>query len=105
MAAGAVRLVLDHEIGDNPDAIDGLYVARLCAGDWGLWRTCTRNLDRLGFVLQKYDLSAEQKLLVTARLNELQDKITRHSKSLRWQARAVVGERLQWYELPEEVEQ
>jgi len=55
-------------------------------------------------LLSQYELSAEQKGLVTARLEELQEKIARHSKSLRWQARSVVGERLQWYELPEEVE-
>jgi len=99
-----LALLLDHEIGDGVEAIDGLYVARLCAGDWGLWRTCTHNLDRLGVLLSQYELSAEQKGLVTARLEELQEKIARHSKSLRWQARSVVGERLQWYELPEEVE-
>ncbi len=100
-----LALVLDHEIGGDSDAIDDSYVARLCAGDWGLWRTCTRNLDRLGLLLGQYELSAEQKAIATARLKELQEKIARHSKSLRWQARAVVGERLQWYELPEEVEQ
>jgi hypothetical protein len=99
-------LLLDQEIGNqDSDEINATYIAQLCAGDWGLWRTCTRNLDRLGAVVDKYDLSVGEKAIVTTRLGLLKDRIAAQSKSVRWKARALVGDRVQWYELPEEVAQ
>jgi hypothetical protein len=41
--------------------------------------------------------------LVSRRLDELWTRIEAHPKSLRWRVRAQVGDRLRWYELPEEV--
>jgi hypothetical protein len=97
-------LLLDHEISDvDGDDLNGTYVAQLCAEDWGLWRTCTRNLDRLAKVLEQYALSADERAVVIGRLGELQRRISVRPKSLRWKARAVVGEKLPWYDLPEEV--
>jgi hypothetical protein len=99
-------LLLDQEIADqDSDGINAGYIAQLCAGDWGLWRTCTRNLDRLGAVVGHYDLSADEKAVITRRLGLLKDRIAAQSKSVRWKARALVGDRVQWYELPEEVAQ
>jgi hypothetical protein len=95
-----LRLLLDHDVA--ADGLDGAYVAQVCARDWGLWRTCTSNLDVLAAALPDYDLTAEQRATVAARLDRLADLIERRSKSVAWKARAVVGERVQWYELPEE---
>jgi hypothetical protein len=95
-----LRLLLDHEIGEG--GIDGDYVARLCARDWGLWRTCTSNLGALAGGLPAYELDAAARSTLRARLERLADLIERRSKSVAWRARAVVGERVQWYELPEE---
>jgi hypothetical protein len=99
-----LSLLLDHEIGSlDGDDVNGSYVARLCAEDWGLWRTSTRNLDRLATVLDQYPLSGGERIVIAGRLNKLQEHISVRPKSLRWKARAVVGERLPWYNLPEEV--
>ena len=95
-----LRLLLDHEVGE--DGIDGAYVAGLCARDWGLWRTCTRNLADLAGALPAYDLGAADRATLAARLDRLAGLIESRSKSMAWRARAVVGERVQWYELPEE---
>src|SRR5262245_53074478 len=95
-----LRLLLDHEIGDG--GIDGDYVARLCARDWGLWRTCSSNLGALRGALPGYDLAAPDRATLTVRVERLAELIERRPKSVAWRARAVVGERVQWYELPEE---
>src|SRR3712207_6130691 len=41
----ALALLHDHPVeNEDGDAINGAHVARLCAADWGLWRTFTANL-------------------------------------------------------------
>ena len=42
---------------------------------------------------------------VSERLDELWARIDAQPKSLKWKLRARVGDRLSWYELPEEVRQ
>ena len=43
------RCLHDHPVEEEDgDAINGAHIARLCASDWGLWRTFTANLDALG---------------------------------------------------------
>jgi hypothetical protein len=99
-----LALVLDHEIGDSDtDKLSGSCVAAECAADWGLWRTVTGNLDRLAGAAGSYGLAAEEQALIIRRLQTLQDLISAQRKSRRWKTRALVGERAQWYELPEEV--
>jgi hypothetical protein len=94
-----LRLLLDHEVaGDDV----GGYVARLCARDWGLWRTCTRNLDALASALPGYDLEPAARSTIATRLGRLAELIEAQPKTMAWRARSVVGERMQWYELPEE---
>src|SRR5215210_115983 len=45
----ALALLHDHPVEEEDgDAINGGHIARLCASDWGLWRTFTANLDSLG---------------------------------------------------------
>jgi len=99
-----LSLLLTHVVGrGDPEQIDAGYIAKLCANDWGLWRTCTRNLERLGLVVKQYPLDPADEAKVRAGLATLVSGIEEQPKPLRWKARAVVGERMQWYELPEEV--
>lgn len=97
-----LRLLLDHEVGDG--GLDGEHVARLCAHDWGLWRTCTRNLDDLAAWLPASGLDVAAQAKLAARVDRLAGLIADRPKGVAWRARAVVGERVQWYELPEEPE-
>jgi hypothetical protein len=100
-----LALLLDHAVGEqDDDAINAGHIARLCAGDWGLWRTVTGNLERLGSAAGAYALSAEERELITQRSGALTDAIAARRKSPRWKTRAIVGDRMQWYELPEEVD-
>jgi hypothetical protein len=99
-AAGLLAL---HELGDGPERLDGERLARRLAVDWGLWRTVTGNLDRLAEGVQAGLLPVHGEH-VLERTAELRERIDRSSKSLRWKARARVGERVPWYDTPEEPE-
>ena len=83
--------------------VDGAYVAELLAGDWGLWRTATLNLERVRAGLARYGLEPELEEVVRARLDDLRSLIDARPKSTRWKVRARVGERVKRYYEPEEV--
>jgi hypothetical protein len=94
-------LVLDHPIASQDDeAIDATYVARLAADDWGLYRTLQINLEKLRHTVADLDVDRD---LVNSRLDELWTVVEAQPKPLKWRMRAQVGDRMRWYELPEEV--
>jgi hypothetical protein len=96
-------LLLDHAIADkDDDAIDGAYLARLTADDWGLHRTLQLNTAKVREAVRELDVDRD---LVNQRLDELWARIDARPKSLKWKLRARVGDRVSWYELPEEVRQ
>ncbi len=96
-------LLLDHPIADHDDdAINAAYLARLTSEDWGLHRTLQLNSGRVREAVRELDVDAD---LVNQRLDELWTRIDAQPKSLRWKLRARVGDRVSWYELPEEVRQ
>ena len=96
-------LFLDHEVGeDDDDRINAPYVARLTAEEWGLYRTLLLNADRLRAAIDQLSVQRE---VVLRRLDALQERIEDHPKPLKWKLRARVGDRVSWYELPEEVRQ
>jgi hypothetical protein len=98
-----VALLLDHPIADHDDeAINASYIARLTSQDWGLYRTLRMNTEKVRAAVKDLDVSAET---VNQRLDELWRAIEAHPKSLKWKLRARVGDRMAWYELPEEVRQ
>ena len=95
-----IALLLDHEIAEGEDdAIDPRYVARLACEDWGLCRTVELNLAKLDATLDEVDVDRD---LVRARAQKLWAAVSGAPKPLKWRLRAQVGDRLQWYELPEE---
>jgi hypothetical protein len=97
-----IALILDHaiETGDAEDAIEALYIARLAAEDWGFYRTLQVNIERLRAILE--ELEEIDRELVNTRLDALWKHIEDAPKPLRWRLRAQVGDRVRWYELPEE---
>ncbi len=92
----------DHEVGHDvgTDAIDAGYVAGLCQGDWGLYKTTTMNLDRVESYLADEDLPID-KARLSGRVDALREAIESEPKSIRWKLRSIVGERKQWYRRPE----
>ncbi|MEW5986650.1 MAG: hypothetical protein AB1791_08460 [Chloroflexota bacterium] len=98
-------LLLDHPFGEgDTETINLPYLARLCAQDWGLWKTVNVTTRKVHSFCDAYELEAGQKLTITGRLAVLARGLDAAPKSLKWKARDKIGERLQWYELPEEVQ-
>jgi len=99
-----VNLLHAHTLADrDADGINAQYVAKLLAADWGLWRTSTLNVERVRGGLARYGLAPEQEEVVRTRLDDLRARIDDEPKSTKWKVRARVGERVKWYEEPEEV--
>lgn len=96
-----LSLLIDHKICDDDSGINSLYLARLCAGNWGLYKTFTLNLDRLPKVVDQWGLDERDRIGALERVNRLMREIEETPKSLVWKMRAKIGERVRWYELPE----
>ncbi len=98
-------LLLDHEIGGDGDAsIDAASFAAACSGDWGLWKTVGLGLERFRAWLPGSGASAQEEAAARAKAAALTDALEASPKSIGWKARALVGERVKWYRLPEEAE-
>ena len=98
-----IALMLDHPIADNDDdAINAAYLAHLVSEDWGLYRTLQLNIERVRGAAIALEVNADR---VNQRLDELWERIDRQPKSLKWKLRARIGDRVSWYQLPEEVRQ
>ena len=79
---------------DDGEAIDAGYVAGLLARDWGFHHTATANLA----ALRAAPPGNGSGRLVGERVDALLATIEAAPKSVRWRARARVGERLQWWQ-------
>jgi len=107
----ALCVLADHPLSDDatPAAIAGSVdaigldrVRRVLASDWGFCHTVEGNLGKVR------DLAAEQPLPNTlfdpaTQVEGLRQVIDYAPKSVAWRARARVGEKVRWYETPEEV--
>ena len=102
----SIMLLREHPIGDTDrETINALIIARILGSDWGFWRTFTGNFKLLDEKLGQYqDLSAEDRQVAHDRIKELQDRIDAEPKTLRWKARAQIGEKVKWYKDVEELE-
>jgi hypothetical protein len=97
----AAALLADHPLGQDGIEVD--RITSLLASDWGWWRTATQNLDRVGAYAASLD-RFEGADMVTRRIEDLKRRIEETPKSRKWRMRAKIGDRMRWYELPEEVE-
>lgn len=98
-------LILDHPFGESDEETFRLStVAEICARDWGLWKTVMISARKVRQFADAYELSGGQKMTIVERLEVLTRALQEAPKSLKWKARDRIGERVQWYDLPEEVE-
>ncbi len=104
-AVDILLLLLDHELGgSDADTINADVVARLCASDWGLWRTTTGNLAKVVALADGYpQLDDAQRGRVRRQADALASRLDGEPKSLGWRTRARVGERVKWWTDVDEV--
>jgi hypothetical protein len=94
-------LLLDHPVASGSDeAIDAEYIAGLAADDWRFYHALEVNIEKLNHTLDELDVDRD---LVRSRLAEIWNAAEAKAKPLKWRLRAQVGDRVRWYELPEEV--
>ncbi|HET7838815.1 MAG TPA: hypothetical protein VFL04_03575 [Rectinemataceae bacterium] len=92
-------LLLDHPVRlEDGEAINAAAIAHACSADWGLWRTVSKNLGLLRGRLGEASAEAQE------RIAHIEETVSAEPKSLGWRMRSLVGDRMRWYELPEEVE-
>jgi hypothetical protein len=84
-------------------AIDTDYLARLWGSDWPIWRTSTMTLEKVRRAAEQHLSSAAQSRIY-ATLDALASVLEGCSKTVRWKLRSRVGDRVKWYNLPEEIE-
>lgn len=100
-----IMLLLEHPLGEgDAETINLAHTARLCAADWGLWRTTTMNLEKVKQIAQTYpQLSAADKATVTQKVDTTLARLEAEPKPLAWKLRARVGDRIKWYKDVDEV--
>src|SRR6202043_2451256 len=111
----AQALLLGHEVERGPgDLIDLGRLLQVTSRDWGWYTTFMDNLARLmpskvpspsggGQGGGASPLPPDAAALVGRRFAKIQVALVDAPKSLSWKARAAVGRRMAWYELPEEI--
>lgn len=106
-----LALLADHDLFEADGY--GIELARIrdvCGRDWGWWRTVDDNIAAL---VARWSLAATTidpttaAVLSTARdrARSLRETLDACPKSVGWRVRALVGPRMRWYELPEELRQ
>jgi hypothetical protein len=94
-----IMLLLEHPLGEEDGgAINVGHVARICARDWGWWRTLTMNLDKVKQMARAYpQLGEAEKSRVVEQVDAVLSRIEAEPKTLAWKIRARVGDRKKWY--------
>ena len=97
------NLVFHHDVtASGGDAIEADYVGELCARDWGLWRTAKATIGQCQKNVADYQLPPAAVSLIAERLDLLWAQIEATPKTARWRMRNRVGDRMRWYNEPEE---
>lgn len=94
----------EHDVAEHDDdSVNAAHIALLLSNDWGLWRTTQETIKIARSNLSSDEIASQDRQLIEGRLTQLWERIESEPKGLRWRTRAKVGERVQWYEEPEEV--
>ena len=96
-------LLRSLQLGTSPaQASTRQRLAQLCGNDWGLWRTLTLNLERC--VQYTTTHCPEYTTDVSREATALLSMLDAAPKSLAYKMRATLGDKVKWYEEPEEVD-
>jgi hypothetical protein len=92
-------------LGGEGVSLDTDRYSKLLGADWGWWRTVTGNLAKLpGLIAEKPELVPVNATYdPREQIQRLSQLAADAPKSVKWRLRSNVGDRVRWYELPEEV--
>jgi hypothetical protein len=93
-------LLRAHEISaeEEKNKLNGKFIARTLAADWGFWYTVTNNLNGLKqHTAAMESISSEDKQDLIAKSDQLLKMIEDEPKSGGWKMRSMVGPKKRWY--------
>jgi hypothetical protein len=92
----------DCDVSTDDSGINEVRIGEISGQDWGLWRTVTGTLRQLEDAVAHINATAQERSLVTQRIERLLAAMDAAPKSRKWKMRNRIGDRVQWYVLPEE---
>jgi hypothetical protein len=96
-----ITIILDHDFSADDRGLNIQYLRGLGADDWGLWRTVTMVAGRAAAHAETMrTLPGRDRVMRNVEC--LLDEFEQVPKSRRWRLRAHIGERVRWYQIPEE---
>jgi hypothetical protein len=101
----ALCVLADHELSEDdrdPDAIGLPRIRSVLGADWGFSHTVEGNLRKVLDLWHEGPPPPGERE-VGARIEALRSAIDAAPKTFAWRTRARIGERMRWYETPEEV--
>jgi hypothetical protein len=101
----ALCLLADHGVTEDDSDAEGVSLVRLrsvLGSDWGFCHTAERNLGKLAELWAEAPLP-DAPFDAGQQIAAIQSAIDEAPKTLAWRVRSRVGERVRWYETPEEV--
>jgi hypothetical protein len=101
----SIALLLSHPVASGGEpGINRERLAKVVGADWGWFTTVSDNLAKVAARLPTTGLDEASEHTVAQRLRQVQEVLASAPKTLKWRARARIGRRLPWYDLPEEVD-
>lgn len=107
-----LALLCEYPLAESDDggrAISLKRITGLTSGDWGWWRTITGNLVKLNEIADGHlepgelEFGRAPRFEPAVQIPALRSAIDAAPKSMKWKMRSQVGDRMTWYEEPEEV--
>jgi hypothetical protein len=98
-----IALLVDH--GSDPEGKSSIDLERLTAttrSDWGLEHTVRKTLTEVESAAPDIGLDEMQMTKVKSAIASLVAALDAAPKSQKWRMRARIGERIRWYDEPEE---
>lgn len=106
---GLILLAM-HPLADSDrEGINVPRIVSLTSSDWGWWRTITMNLEKMRLYMEvelqaaDLDTGRPHPFDPIVQIDELRAAIDAATKSTKWKLRSRVGDRVPWYQEPEEI--
>lgn len=98
-------LIRKYPVSHQPqkDAVNIEHLSKICAKNWGWWKTATLNLNKVLQFAESY-LQEDDAKIVIERINKIIDTIQTRRKTICWKLRNMIGEKMKWYNEVEEVQ-
>jgi hypothetical protein len=99
-----ISLVLDHELTIDDTGINVTRLTEICANDWGWWRTVTGTTETAIAAAEGFEASGLDAGAAVSRLKQILETLSSAPKSRRWKLRSRLGDKVVWYDEPEDAD-